>query len=407
MEIRSHIIRNFLARLSFIGSTFLVNLVFARVLGAGSSGELYYTINNFSILALLTSFSLESGLTYFHSQKAIDEKQLITLSFIWALAAGVIATLLAAGLKGNFFSDTPYEVSGYSFLFISGTLLTTFISGLFYGRQHFLFPHLIPAAMNGMVLLVFVALYMFQQHIQTEILITVYFISIPVGGIILGILYHRIYSLRFSFSRISRSALVKLLQYSGLAFMANMVAFLVYRIDYWILKGFSPHIITDAALGNYIQVTKLVQIFLFAPSVIATIVFPVTAAGRQPGLKQDFRKIIFRLVIINLLACGFLLLAGQWIFVYVYGESFAMMYNCFVFSVPAILAITVVRVVASYFAGANRIRYNLIGSLLALVIITALNFLLIPSMGINGAALADSAGYTAYMVLLLFFLSRK
>jgi len=79
---------------------------------------------------------------------------------------------------------------------------------------------------------------------------------------------------------------------------------------------------------------------------------------------------------------------------------------CFVFSVPAIMAITVVRVLASYFAGANKIKYNLVGGLLALIIVTLFNFALIPSMGINGAALADSLGYIFYMVFLLTFFNK-
>jgi O-antigen/teichoic acid export membrane protein len=78
-----------------------------------------------------------------------------------------------------------------------------------------------------------------------------------------------------------------------------------------------------------------------------------------------------------------------------------------VFSVPEILSITIIRILASYFAGTNRVRFNFIGSLIALIVVTVLNFWLVPLMGINGSALADSAGYFAYMIFLVSLLKLK
>ncbi len=82
MEVKKHLIQNFISRFCFLGSTFLVNILFANLLSASGSGELYYTINNFSAIALLASLSLESGNTYFLSRKEIDDTELATLSLI-------------------------------------------------------------------------------------------------------------------------------------------------------------------------------------------------------------------------------------------------------------------------------------------------------------------------------------
>ena len=116
---------------------------------------------------------------------------------------------------------------------------------------------------------------------------------------------------------------------------------------------------------------------------------------------------IQRAFLLNLIGCGLVLIAGKWMFTFLFGASFSLMYMCFVFSIPAILSITIVRILASYFAGTNRIKYNFTGSLIALIVIIFLNLLLIPLMGINGAALADSAGYISYMVFLLILFGRN
>ena len=376
-------------------------------MGADGSGELYYTINNFSVITLLVSLSLESGITYFLSRKEVDEKELLTISFIWSLVAAILATVFLLLFQSNYFYSTQYNTPVFSFLFIAGILLTTFFSGLFYGRQNFLYPHLIPAIMNFSVLLFCGGLLLAKKQNDTNDLVIIYFAGYFATGVALSILYYFKYSLLFSLKTISKNTFIKLLRYSGLAFITNIIAFFAYRVDYWILKAFSPQIITDVALGNYIQVTKLVQLFLFAPTIVATIVFPASASGNTPEFHKDFRKMIWRLLLLNILASGVILIIGKWLFTFLYGKSFSLMYMCFVYSIPAILAITIVRVLSSFFAGTNRIRYNLAGSLIAFIIITLLNFWLIPLMGINGSALADSAGYLAYMVLLLVFFSKE
>jgi O-antigen/teichoic acid export membrane protein len=346
-------------------------------------------------------------MTYFLSRKEINEKELVTISLLWSLIAGGLAAALLIFSRNDYFSTTRYSTFGYSFLFITGMLLTTYFSGLFFARRQFTFPHLIPAIMNIIVGLFCGVLFISEKKTDTSTMVTVYFASFIVNGIVLSILYRSKYSTTFLLHLPEKSTVIKLLRYSSVAFIANIVSFLAYRVDYWILKGFSPRIITADAMGNYIQVAKLVQLFLFAPTIVATVVFPTFASGNDLSLNKEFKKMIWRVLLSNIAACGAMLIAGRWLFTFLYGNSFSLMYMCFVFSVPAILAITVVRILASYFAGTNRIKYNLAGGLIALVVIVVFNFLLIPLMGINGAALADSAGYTACMLfLLLFFIYR-
>lgn len=407
MELRKHIVRNFIARVCFLGSTFLLNIFFSRLLGASGSGAFYYAINNFSIITLVASGTLESGMTYFLAKKEIRENELITISLIWSLVAGALSAILIFFFYERFFPASHYISISYAFLFITGNLLTTYFSGLFFAKKEFLLPQLIPAIVNIVILIFFGVLSIQKDQNNTNFIIGIYFAGFIVSGILLGIFFHRKYSLLFLLQKIPFHSFNKLLRYSSFALITNIVAFLAYRIDYWILKSFPSTVVTDAAIGNYIQVSKLVQLFLFAPTVIATIVFPATATGEDPGFNKSFKKMVWQVLLLNVLACAIILIVGSWLFIFIYGKSFSMMYKCFVFSVPEILSITIIRILASYFAGTNRVRFNFIGSLIALIVVTVLNFWLVPLMGINGSALADSAGYFAYMIFLVSLLKLK
>jgi O-antigen/teichoic acid export membrane protein len=410
MQINQYLIQNFVARVCLLVSTFLVNLLFANLLNAAGSGELYYTINNFSIITLLASLSLESGNTYFLSKKEIANEELTTLSLLWPFISSLLATLLLVLVESNGAVHTRYATPFYTYVFIAGSLLTTYFSSLFFGQQNFVWPHLIPAISNFLVTICGGIIFLAgKEKTYVDSLITIYFLSYFVNGLVLCLIYYSRFSSGTKWRWPSWHNLNKLLKYSLLAFITNIIAFLAYRIDYWILKSFSPEYINESALGNYIQVSKLVQVFLVVPTIIATVVFPTTAAGITPEFHNKFNKIVKQAFLLNIAVCGFVVILGKWLFTFLYGPSFSQMYSCFLYSIPAILAITVVRILTSYFAGINKIKYNLIGGLIALIVITVLNHLLIPSMGINGSAMADSAGYISYMsfLLVLFAYKRK
>jgi Na+-driven multidrug efflux pump len=62
--------------------------------------------------------------------------------------------------------------------------------------------------------------------------------------------------------------------------------------------------------------------------------------------------------------------------------------------IPGLLFVSAHTLVAAFFAGKNKITYNLKASILTLITITVLDFLLIPSMGKIGAAIACTISYS-------------
>jgi O-antigen/teichoic acid export membrane protein len=189
-----------------------------------------------------------------------------------------------------------------------------------------------------------------------------------------------------------------LLGYSLLAFTGNLLTFLVFRVDYWLIQYFER---SNEELGNYIQVSKLAQLFFTLPSVLATAVFPLTAGG-LPSIGADL-KILSRIVFMAAISgCFVLALTGYWLFPAVFGEKFDDMYLPFLLLAPGIIAICLAYPLAGYFSGRNRISINIFSSLLALVLIVAGNIIFIPLYGIRGAAAVSSLGYLTLCGFLLF-----
>jgi O-antigen/teichoic acid export membrane protein len=401
MKLKAYLLSGFFAKVGFTLTLFLVNILIARVLGAAGSGSFFYVVNNLSVIVLLASLSLESGLSFHLSKKNINESDAASLSMVWSFALSLLAAAALLLMPGVFHGFTENEF-WFAFLFIAGNLLISFFSGLFYAKKEFVLPLLILAIAN-LLIIVYCSWILLNKHDVNLILLSwIYSGSYLLSGLGIAVLFLSKYSVQSLWQGSLVQAFKTIRRYSLVAFGANLIAFLVYRIDYWILEYYIPKAVSNKALGNYIQTGKLLQLFLFVPTVIATVIFPLTVAEEKSSTPAGIKKIIFRLTTFNLVLIAIVVAIGSWWPVFLYGSDFDLVYTCFLYLIPGVLAICCVRVLASYFAGKNKVHYNITGSVLALGLIVTLNFLLIPSMGINGAALADSAGYMVYFLFLYY-----
>jgi O-antigen/teichoic acid export membrane protein len=194
-----------------------------------------------------------------------------------------------------------------------------------------------------------------------------------------------------------------LFRYCALAFVGNIIYFLLYRVDYFFVEKYC----SAGQLGNYIQVSKLGHLFFILPTILASAVLPITAGGKKEDINQLLTLLSRSIFSIFFLACVFLAVTGQWLFPFMFGESFTDMYLPFLFLIPGILSLSGIFTLTAYFAGMNKIKVNIYGSLYALVFILAADIIFIPRYGIKAAALISSIGYIVYQVYIIYIFKKE
>ena len=194
-----------------------------------------------------------------------------------------------------------------------------------------------------------------------------------------------------------------LFHYCALAFMGNIIFFLLYRIDYFFVEKYC----TAGELGNYIQVSKLGHLFFILPTILASAVFPITAGGQKEGMYKLLTMLSRAIFFLYLLVCLILVLTGKWLFPFVFGESYTAMYQSFLWLIPGILSLSGIFTLTAYFAGKNKIKVNIIGSVYALIVILIGDIIFIPKYGINAAALVSSIGYIVYQVYIIMVFKKE
>ena len=402
MNIHKLLYQNIIWRGLYYLLTFILNIVIARHFEAELTGVIYYLVNIYAFITLMASVSLESGLIYFASAKKILQSKLFSFSIIWV----TFTALIMAALFFSIVSFSKIKITSneflYALLFVCGNLLFTFLNSLFYADNKFKISNVTGIVINS--LLIILIFFINESYwLTNEKYIFIYFGSFLAQGIILAIIFINKYNPSWKFQLPSISQIKILFQYCLLAFASNVVTFLYYRIDYW----FVHHYRSPVELGNYIQVSKLAQMFFVLPGILAGAVFPITAGGRRQEINDILTILSRSILFLYGVACLFFVIVGKWLFPFVFGDSFDNMYVPFLFLIPGILALSTLYTLTAYYAGKNRVMVNLKGALLTFIIIVSGDILFIPSYGINAAAAVSSVGYIAYHVYVLSVFTKE
>jgi O-antigen/teichoic acid export membrane protein len=374
-----------------LGSTFLLNIAIARAFKAGGSGDFLFQIANLQLAVAVASLSIESGLQYYGAADTGLLGRFSSFTFRYAGAAfGALLGILAALVYVHLVKPDldPLLFILYSAGFIAGTLLFRFFSVLGYGVRIFVAPAAAEAGGNVLLL----GLLALQPSWGHPVFFLFYF-AMPLccGLFLYGVLRRRRASLFASVAG-KKIHFPSLLRYSGLSFLSNLVFFGVYRMDYWWVAAYC----LPGELGNYIQASKLAQLFIYLPQLISLIIFPDVVQGMAN--RDTIRKIMGYTVLIYTGGIALLLAFGSRGLVWLLGPTFGQVYPAFLRLIPGVYALGLVALLAAYFAARNRVKVNLYGGLASLVVMFLGDMIFIPRYHIMAAAVVSSVSYGTYFV---------
>ncbi len=374
-----------------IALSFAVNVLFARFLGASVNGWVLYQFAVYSVVIQLASLSMETGVAYHTARKTYSDGRLLGFALMWSLAA---SSVVFGGIVITDVFIKPLDYPwGYAVAFVCGNMLISFGNAFCYAKLHFTLPASVAIVVNFVVAII-LAIHFLIVPLPFD-MIGLWFCYYLVHGAVLFILILSASKVRLSF-RITRDEMSAIMSYSIVAALANLVFLLVTRVDYLFIKIFE----SSSELGNYAQVSRIATMLFLLPSVISSVLFPLSAAGSAHLDRTTLRSIIHRLLLVNGSICLLLAAIGYWLFPFIYGQSYISMYPAFLLLIPGILAVSAMHPYSAYFSGKNRVIENIRGGILALMFIVPIDVLFIPQFGINAASVASSLGYGAYFFYL-------
>jgi len=384
-----------------------MNIFLSRYFQASGAGWIFYLCNNFSLIVIVAGLTMESSVNYYSSKREIDDSQLAWFSVIWSFLVSVIVFIVLWFYFGRYKNTTVItrtEYLYYALCYIVGIQLTNFFTVLFYANRNFFLPNFLMFLLNLAVIII-IPKQEGTENTNTALIIKLYFAFFLLTGIVLAGAF---IITKQSWRKLSLPAFINmrlLVHYALISLAANVIFFLVYRVDYWFVKKFcSPE-----DLGNYIQVSKLGQMLLIVPSIISSVVFPHTAAGTTDPMvmKENIMRIGRITTVLYFVLFLFIFFTGRSMFPFVFGPTFQRMFVPFLLLMPGMWALSNLFILSAYFGGINRVRVNVQGAALALVFIFIADYLFIPRYGMAAAALISTLGYSINFIYSFLILQKE
>ncbi len=404
---------------------FLINLLLVRILGATASGDFFYSITLLSFITLIISWSMESGITYYGSNHLNSIPSITIFILPWLLVQALVTWGLLYWI--------PVHIGRQlSWLYIVSNLVIIYFSALYYATKSFVSINVIICVVNSIVLVGLVWVYiqygndeekmfeLLKERMAQKSSASIHFIGDGVDsegfyfaglvyfggfllqGLALAIFFFIKSRLKFTVMPFNPSLIQKIFIFSSIAFISNIVFFLVTRIDYFFVEKYCSEI----ALSNYVQVSKMGQLLVLLPTIIAGVVFPYSSGFEEDVYLVKLQALCRIIGVLFLPVALLVIISGYWIFPWLFGYGFAAMYPAILFYLPGFYFLSVVTLLASYIAGRAMLVKNLIASGIALIIVIAGDIFLIPIWGINAAAAVSSLSYFLCMVYLLWIFKK-
>jgi O-antigen/teichoic acid export membrane protein len=310
---------------------------------------------------------------------------------------GLIAALF---FHRNIFPSVPQSYLLLALTLIPVNLFFSYMQNILLGAQRFKEYNLI-AILHAILFLGFIviALWALRAGVTGALLASV--LSWLLTDVILLIWTQRVtggVAFKLNLAYIKRASI-----YGFQAHLGNILGFLNYRIDMFLINGF----LNPAAVGFYSVGVSLVEKLWLISYAASTVLFPRVAAETNEERRKTFTPLVARTVLwVTALGALISFFLSCWLVEFLYSPTFLPAVQPFQILLPGIVALSVSRVLANDIAGRGRVMMNNYAASVVVATNVVLNILWIPKYGIAGAAWASTISYGLGLVLMLFLYCR-
>lgn len=396
-----------------IGITFLVqlfvfligignNVIISRLLGPESLGIFAIIIVIVELVFRIVNPGIDTSAIYFISNKRFEFKEYISTYLINAIIIIVLGilillllnqigsvTLFSEVINFNFLEDYFSVIVFYFTAFLLYEFGVKIPLGLEkyneYNKTQLLKPIILFA-------LLIVSSFIITINLNSVLLV------VGLSFIIPGLLYWRM-ALPINFSWRKEPA-EKSFRFGIKIMLANLLQYLNYRTDILLIGFF----LSETEVGWYYVSVMIAERLLFLTQATSTILFPsASSSSIQREKTPILSRLNFTVVFVSSILIGVM---AYWLVPLLFSAEYNNSVLPLVVILPGIISLSVSKILSADFISRGLSQYSLYVSLLNFCLNISFNVILIPRMGIAGAALSSTISYSAALILQIYFYSR-
>ena len=381
---------------------FLASVLVARALGPSGRGVLAIALLVPQVLVAFGRWGQENVNATYAGRYPERRRQLLLQTIGFSVLGGAICGGLVlvwyTFRPGGAFAMVPQSVVCVSaclpFSLIAGQLVTGLVRGT--GRvQTAAFLRIVQALLYAAV----IAAIWYANWLTIKSVIWILFVTTLLGTA--GGLWVLLKSDDKWTTELSLGFLKRSLRFGGWVMLTTAAGFLVYRAD----QGILGYMVTPAEVGWYAIAVSLAEQLKLVPNSISSAFVPYLA--NNATVAQSMVPRVFRLTLISgcALLTGFAVIGAVGI-PFVYGAGFASSVPPFLALLPGVVFLGAGSVLVGDLLVRDMPHLGALRSWISLALNIVLNLILIPTLGILGAALASTVSYFVAFLLNAYFYLR-
>jgi len=379
--------------------TVLAGIIIARFLGPAGKGSLTLIVLIATTMKLLGGMGMEFANVYYASKERKSLPNIISNNIVvWLFSTTVlicIFILIRPFLCTSILKNIHPQIINFAIIVFPFILGYGFVQTLFQGLEKFKEYNILrisePATKLTLVVLLIIV---FKLNIKGGFIAILLSYVVPV---ILSIVLIKNY-VKYPLS-INKKHLVKSIKYGLKGQVGIFFQFFNYRLDMFLVSYY----LDIREVGLYALSVVIAEFLWYIPNSISVTLFPKVSAKDTRSANEFTRKVSRTSITIMLMAGSVICLVAPFLIRLFYGERFIESVIPLRILIPGVIAFGMVKILTGHLHGRGKPQYGSIVTVCSLLLTILFDLLLIPRLGITGAALATTFAYLFSFVLTLVF----
>ena len=388
------------------GLALLTGIIIARTLGPQGRGDVAILLLSPTLLVRLGGLSLGKASIYLVGQKKVPFSSAFWASLLASLTIGSMLTLLGLILYKSLVGESLFQGISPSVVILAlclapPLLYWDYLQDLHRASDHMGMYNWMHIQHYGLDFLLIVGLAVFF-HLSTMAAVVAWAIALLLS-VIAGFIFLLLAEKPFlHFNVVSIGASLKaMVTYGYQIHLMSVVSFMGYRFDAFLVKG----LLDSTALGYYSVATNISRVLWFLPDSVGVVLLPKVSRMRSEDAAR-LTPLVARTVLLATLGLGLIVfIFASPLVTLLYGAEF----------LPAVAPLRILLIGAVVFCLYKVFSRDLIArgkALLAtiamgssVILAIGLNLILIPRLGIEGAAWTSTVSYLmATLIIVVIYL---
>jgi O-antigen/teichoic acid export membrane protein len=405
MQLAHNIFTTLSARIALMAMALLSSVVLARALGPEGRGL-------FTLVLLLPELAMSFGLLGLDQANAVyaglepDRRR----ALVWhsTAMAGVVGGFIA--IAGTCFlvfgaAGTQILVHGPLWLYILPmstiplAMAVTYWGTILRGMNRILLLNLIEVGTKASVL---VLIFVLVWWLGFDVAGAVWANCITIVGTLILMIIVLGHTQAWGRPEFDRALWWRTGRFALPAYCASIMGYLNYRADQFIIAALLP----PEQLGFYAIAVSLAEPLWFMTGAVANALLPHLTGlpERDPGLPAVIAR---HVLLCTAGACLLVFISADIAVEALYSSAFSGVVAPLRWLLPGIFAATAGKILVTEMLAREKVRFTVWVAIVAAIVNIAGNLLLIPHMGISGAALASSISYSLLSAMVIRYYLRE